>query len=207
MSSFGSSGLHSQRQCMYSNYYFIINHHHFIFNIYTWLYKTIIKLIHLKIAFNRGQGGVRLSGEFKRTISTSYDRHSVQPSFYQSNHHVGSIGWGLRSNISTERSHTKSIHVPKVVNMTTVSSLMNSNILKLSKNPIICKDRHHISKIDKDYNTTGSCGFLKLPGSFASHLDKTLKMQPKSFYCMNMSYQKKCVQELTRAMGIQQEQK
>lgn len=142
--------------------------------------------------YNRGKGGLSMSGEFRRATSTSLERSSPQPSFYQSKHRFGSIGWGVGANSSTEKYHNKSMSIPNPAeNKANIDSLLHSSYHKIGKNPIICKDRHHIRKIDNDYSITGACGFLNLPGTFASHIDKKYKMQSKPFYSMNISFQKK----------------
>ena len=61
----------------------------------------------------------------------------------------------------------------------------------------------HLKTIDKEHNITGAVGFLKLPGKFSSHFDRTLDMNHQSFYKMNINYQRKWIQNIVNDFNLQ----
>ena len=129
------------------------------------------------------------------------------PSFMDRTKRFGSIGWGVkRDELLSKPFHNKSVEWTE--NSTTNSSLaLNTSFdldttqqrLNLGSNKVICKDRFHIRDIEKNYDTIGSWGFLNMDGNFTSAIDKKLKMERRSFYLMNMSFQRKYVKEIAQA--------
>ena len=66
--------------------------------------------ITIYLEFNRGKGGIRLSGEFKRSLQTSMDMKARLPSFMDRSKRFGSIGWGVKRDESLPKQfHNKSV--------------------------------------------------------------------------------------------------
>jgi hypothetical protein len=150
----------------------------------------------------RGQGGLKTSGEFRHTVRCSLDPKPKNPSFMDKNPRFGSIGWGIQREVAPlTNKHNHSINYTETARNLPDSSLLFSKLVEKSSNPIISQDRFHIRKYDNSYSTIGTCGFLNMSGNFAGHVDKTLHMQSKPFFNMNMSYQRKYVKDLAQSFS------
>lgn len=155
----------------------------------------------MNLAFNRGKGGLTLNGEFRKTLNCSFDIGKAKaPSFFDTKKRIGSIGWGVQSTLF--ENHGRSVNFTDPPEKIHLSSQIMNNLTKRGSNKIICKDRFHIRKIDNDHSITGNSGFLKLPGRFSANIDKKMQMQYKPFYSMNMSYQKKCIKDITTSQAL-----
>lgn len=71
--------------------------------------KAEPKLNLCSIAFRRGKGGIKLTGEFRKSLQSSMDCKPKQPNFMEKTQRFGSIGWGVqRDNSFCKHSHNKS---------------------------------------------------------------------------------------------------
>lgn len=104
---------------------------------------------------------------------------------------LGSIGWGLSSRDDyggPNKSHSS------------IKNILRS--IKRAPTLVKSTDRFHIKKIDNSHRNSGEIGFIRLPGKFSSKIDSDLKMDYSTFTRMNLSYQKKCMQNIARQMAL-----
>ncbi|CAI2377753.1 unnamed protein product [Moneuplotes crassus] len=142
-------------------------------------------------SFNRGRGGLRWSGEFRTSGSSFSHNKSIQPNFMPERDSLGSIGWGLSSRDDyggPNKSHSS------------IKNILRS--IKRAPTLVKSTDRFHIKKIDNSHRNSGDIGLIRLPGKFSSKIDRDLKMDYSTFTRMNLSYQKKCMQNIARKVAL-----